>query len=369
MSVATRTRRAWAAPIRRATPRQWRARSIPASRPPRRPQAVVLVDEHDWPGSLAASVARERAAPRAAALRRRRHPARREPPGAAGDASDRRGRAGRCPGDPDRDLGRRARGLSDAHRDSRRGDPAAVAAAIERLSRAPAAARPRQVIVLAADAPLALQMPAAGLAAESGAPILFVNAGTVPAATAAALTRLRRPAIYVIGPSAVGARALGGARAASGTSRPIRRRLDGRPKRRSRARSRTRSPWRASPTAASAGESKNPATASCSRTPARPLDAPAGAPLSASGDYAPLLLLESSAAVPPALARYLSDIQPAYGSAPQYQPVHGAYNHGWLIGDERAISAGHAGRNRLHARDLPAPASLSRRSRRRRTAE
>ena len=42
--------------------------------------------------------------------------------------------------------------------------------------------------------------------------------------------------------------------------------------------------------------------------------------------------------VPSALAGYLSDIQPAYGTAPQYQPVHGAYNHGWLIGDERAIS-------------------------------
>ena len=28
----------------------------------------------------------------------------------------------------------------------------------------------------------------------------------------------------------------------------------------------------------------------------------------------------------------------AYGKAPQYQAVHGAYNHGWLIGDESAIS-------------------------------
>ena len=70
----------------------------------------------------------------------------------------------------------------------------------------------------------------------------------------------------------------------------------------------------------------------------RPLDAPASALLSATGDYAPLLLVEGPEGVPPALAGYLSDIQPAYGSAPQYQPVHGTYNHGWLIGDERAIS-------------------------------
>ncbi len=72
---------------------------------------------------------------------------------------------------------------------------------------------------------------------------------------------------------------------------------------------------------------------------ARPLDAPAAALLSATGDYGPLLLLASAAQIPPALAIYLSDIQPAYSSAPQFQPVRGVYNHGWLIGDERAISA------------------------------
>ena len=43
--------------------------------------------------------------------------------------------------------------------------------------------------------------------------------------------------------------------------------------------------------------------------------------------------------MPPALAQYLGNIQPAYGTAPQFRPVRGVYNHGWLIGDERAISA------------------------------
>jgi hypothetical protein len=70
----------------------------------------------------------------------------------------------------------------------------------------------------------------------------------------------------------------------------------------------------------------------------RPLDAPAAAPLSATGQYGPLLLLDSANAVPAPLASYLSNIQPAYGRAPQYQPVHGAYNHGWLIGGAGAIS-------------------------------
>jgi len=71
----------------------------------------------------------------------------------------------------------------------------------------------------------------------------------------------------------------------------------------------------------------------------RPLDAPAAALLSATGNYGPLLLLESPAVIAPELAAYLGDIQPAYTSAPEYRPVRGVYNHGWLIGDESAITA------------------------------
>ena len=43
--------------------------------------------------------------------------------------------------------------------------------------------------------------------------------------------------------------------------------------------------------------------------------------------------------MPTVLAGYLSNIQPAYTSAPEFRPVRGVYNHGWLIGDESAISA------------------------------
>jgi hypothetical protein len=70
---------------------------------------------------------------------------------------------------------------------------------------------------------------------------------------------------------------------------------------------------------------------------ARPLDAPAAALLSATGDYAPLLLLEGADAIPSALAKYLGDIKPAYTA--KVPAVKGVYNHGWLIGDEGAISA------------------------------
>jgi hypothetical protein len=66
----------------------------------------------------------------------------------------------------------------------------------------------------------------------------------------------------------------------------------------------------------------------------RPSDAAAAAPLSASGTYGPLLLLEDANELPLPLGRFLLDIQPGY----ERDPVRGVYNHGWLIGDETAIS-------------------------------
>src|SRR5205823_4505715 len=71
---------------------------------------------------------------------------------------------------------------------------------------------------------------------------------------------------------------------------------------------------------------------------ARPLDAPAAARLSANADYGPLLLVPGPGALPAPLGGYLADIQPAYTAPPQFQPVRGVYNHGWLIGDESSIS-------------------------------
>jgi hypothetical protein len=67
---------------------------------------------------------------------------------------------------------------------------------------------------------------------------------------------------------------------------------------------------------------------------AQPLAAPAAAPLSASGKYGPLLLVDDANALPRPLRGYLLDIQPGY----RRDPVRGVYNHAWLIGDDRAVS-------------------------------
>jgi hypothetical protein len=66
----------------------------------------------------------------------------------------------------------------------------------------------------------------------------------------------------------------------------------------------------------------------------RTLDAAAAAPLSASGTYGPLLLIEEADTLPLPVGQYLLDIQPGYTR----DPARGVYNHAWLIGDEAAIS-------------------------------
>jgi len=297
-----------------------------------RPRAVVLVDEHDWPAALAASALASvplgapllysdgEALPEATAeaLTAMR------PVGAATLGGVQVIRVGSAPVPG----GLRTRTVSSA------GAPATVAASIAHLLVLADGSAPNQVIVLPVDGPPALQMPAAGLSAESGAPILFVNPASVPAATAAVLRGLGRPAIYLLDPQSLDSRGLA-ALAHFGHVTPI-------------------------AAGAGAGEADSPVDNAIAvarftngtfgwgvkepghglvfANAGQPFDAPACALLSASGDYAPLLLLESANGLTPALTSYLSDIQPAYSSAPQFQPVHGAYNHGWLIGDEQAIS-------------------------------
>jgi hypothetical protein len=213
------------------------------------------------------------------------------------------------------------------------GVPSATAAAVERLLLTlDRGSAPRQAIVVPADAAPALAMPAAGLAAESGAPILFVTLARASAVTIEALDRLHRPSIYVIDASAIGRRTLRELRRLGSVT----------------------SITSGAPTAGNAAVQnaievarftdgtfgwgvKEPGHGLVFANAARPLDAPASALLSATGDYGPLLLLASATQIPPALSGYLSDIRPAY-RAPQFPPDRGAYNHGWLIGDEQAIS-------------------------------
>ncbi|MEA2215983.1 MAG: hypothetical protein QOK19_1544 [Solirubrobacteraceae bacterium] len=213
--------------------------------------------------------------------------------------------------------------------------PAPISGEIEQLLEQVQGGRPRQAIVMGTGGSRASQMPAAGLSAESGAPLLLTDPGSLSAATAAALTRLHRPAIYVMNGAAVGKAVLGAlAKLGSVTRIP------------EAGTGESASPAAGAIAAARFTDGsfgwgvKEPGHGLVFANSARPLDAPAAALFSATGEYGPLLLLEAPNRIDPGLAAYLGNIQPAYTTAPEFRPVRGVYNHGWLVGDERTIALG-----------------------------
>lgn len=289
-----------------------------------RPQTVVLVDEGDWPAALAASTLAGR--PLHAPIL---YTSARGLPRASSDALAAMGPAGAASLAGAQAIAVGAAQLPAGYdgRAVRASDSVALAVSIERLAGALRKRAPSHIVVTALDAPPAMAMPAAGLAAQSGAPILLVERGRMPQATAAELRRLERPSIYVVGPTGVVServerelRAFGpvtridGGNSPAGNSIAVARYSDG----------------------AFGWGAVEPGHGLVFANAARPLDGPASAALAATGDYAPLLLLEAADALPASLASYLRDLQPG---TPPTGPVHGVYNHGWLIGDEDAISA------------------------------
>jgi hypothetical protein len=202
-------------------------------------------------------------------------------------------------------------------------DYAALAQAIDRLQTA-AAGKPSSAVVVASAEQPGFSMPAAGWAAKSGDPVLWVTRDAIPPATRAAITAHKRPKIYVLGPeSAVSEKVvdqlgeLGDTRRISGPD-PVANAI-------AFARFSDGSfGWNV----------VDPGHGLVFATTQRPLDAAAAAALSASGTYGPLLLVTAANALPAPLQDYLLDIQPGYDE----DPVRGVYNHGWMIGDEGAVS-------------------------------
>lgn len=289
-----------------------------------RPRAVVIVDAGDWPAALAAS---------ALAAAPLRAPILYAEGGRLAPASAAALRAMKPTGSPPlrgaqviaigvaAPAGYRALTLTSS-------SPYALAAQISTLVRRLHGNRTPAAIVASATAQPALSMPAAGLAAESGAPILLVSSKGVPAATSAALASLEHPPVYAIGPeSAIDAATLAslqttGEATRIGASSTVENAI------KVAAYTNGHFGWGV----------QEPGHGLVFARSSRPLDAPAAALLSSSGNYAPLLLLTGAEGVPAELVRYLRDIQPAYGHTPESLPVRGVYNRGWLIGDEQAIS-------------------------------
>ena len=203
--------------------------------------------------------------------------------------------------------------------------PVSLARAIDRLQTS-AAGDPADTVLVATADSAQYAMPAAGWAAKSGQPVLWTNRNALPAETRAAIEAHKRPRIYVLGPEDAISDGVVGQLERLGT---VKRVAGNDPVTNAIAFARYsdgRFGWNV----------VDPGHGLVFANARRTQDAAAAAPLSSAGTYGPLLLLPDAGTLPAPLQEYLLDIQPGYDE----DPVRGVYNHGWLMGDESAISAG-----------------------------
>jgi len=297
------------------------ARAVfPAASPQTRPGAVVLVDSREWRVPLATSVLVSRPI-RAPILF---SDGAKLPP-ASGETLKALGPTGSEPaggaqvirvGDVAKPAGLRTT-------DIRAGSPFKLAREIDAFQSAARGHPSRRVVVVSANAP-EYAMPAAAWSAKVGDPILFVTGTGLPGDTAAALRTHGHPMIYVLGPSSV---------IAPRVTKLLRKygrvvRIGG------------RTPVDNAIAFARYADKSfgwgvvDPGHGLVFASTSRPLDAVAAAPLSASGTYGPLLLLDNADKLSAGIVQYLLDIEPGY----QKDPTRGVYNHGWIVGSDKAIS-------------------------------
>jgi hypothetical protein len=209
--------------------------------------------------------------------------------------------------------------------DVRGTDPFALAHAIDAFSAAARGRESDRVVIASADDP-GYAMPAAAWAAKSGDPVLFVRRDAVPAETRAALVAHRKPKIYVLGPpetisdNVVAALNKLGTVTRVGSGDPVRSSID----------------FARFIDGSFGWGVVDPGHGIVFARADRPLDAVAAAPLSASGTYGPLIVVSNADRLDAPVDAYLLDIQPGY----RKDPVRGVYNHGWIVGDDKAISVG-----------------------------
>ena len=300
---------------------------FPATSPASRPRAVVLVDQADWQGIVAASVLASE--PLGVPLLLSDGD---ELPEATADAIERldpRGsdlardaqviRIGPKPPEP---SGRKTAQLGAPN-------PFDAAARIDRFFTAIRGEPSDAVMLVAHDQP-AFAMPAAALAARSGTSVLFTERGRVPAATRKAIEAHSKPDIYLIGPERVIGEAVEKQLEDLGT---VRRVAGDTPVENAVALARyDRGGFGWGITA----PGYNITVASTKR----PADAAAAAALATNGVFAPLLLTDRADRLPEPLDVYLRVLQPGF----QDNPSEGVYNHAWILGDEETISLSVQGR-------------------------
>jgi hypothetical protein len=308
---------------------------FPSAAPGTHPTAVALAPSDDWQASIAASVLM--ASPIHAPILL--SPAKALPAATSG-ALDQLSPTGAGSiggaqviriGDVPTAAGLRAAAVKGT-------DPYALAAGIDRFMSA-AEGRTSSDVMIASGTQPAYAMPAAGWAAESGNPVLFVEAGQIPSATRQALLAHQSPHIYVLGPPSVISNKVLKQLGRYGTVKRI---GAADPASNSVAFATYRDP------ACKYGQAcvhvpgsfgwamRSPGHGYVLLNSSRPLDAAAAAPLSGSGDYGPALLVDNPSSLPkPVLNFFLDYATPGYT---EEGPTAAVYNHGWVIGDQSAIS-------------------------------
>jgi ell wall binding domain 2 (CWB2) len=307
---------------------------FPSAAPGTHPTAVTLAPTDDWEAAIAASVlmAPPIRAPTLLSGSASLPPATTNAlgllaptgSGPAGDAQVIR------VGDVPAPTGLRGTSITGAN-------PYALAAAIDRFQSAAAGTQSPDVVIASADDP-AYAMPAAGWAAESGDPILFVNSSGIPAPTVQALSN-QKSHIYVLGPPSVIPDSILTQLRKYGT---VNRVGDTDPAANSVAFAVYRDPPCAvnQPCAHLPGSfgwaMRSPGHGYTLINASNTLDAAASAALSASGSYGPQLLIDDPNTLPQSVLNFFLDYAtPGYTAE---GPTAAVYNHGWVIGDPSAIS-------------------------------
>jgi ell wall binding domain 2 (CWB2) len=203
-------------------------------------------------------------------------------------------------------------------------NPAEIAAGVDRLRQRLTGDEPAHLLLVSSDEP-AFAMPAAAWAARSGDPVLFVQRDFVPKPTLEALKRHEDTPAYVLGPeSAVSKKAFDQVgKAAPGAKRiaapdPVESAIE----------------FARYADGTFGWNINDPGHGFVLANAETASDAGAGAPLSGSGTWGPLLLTDDSEELPSALKGYLLDLKPGYLD----DPTRAFYNHVWVIGDEAAVS-------------------------------
>jgi hypothetical protein len=218
-------------------------------------------------------------------------------------------------------------------------DPYSVAAGIDRFVTAADGGKASPDVVIASSSDPAYAMPAAGWAAESGDPILFVTPKSIPKPTIQALQAHQKPKIYVLGPPSVVSNSVlkqlgryGTAKRISGTD----------PASNSVAFAVYRDPpckfgQACVHVPGSFGWAmRGPGHGYTLLNASQPLTAAASAALSGSADYGPQLVVDDGSTLSkPVLNFFLNYATPGYT---QEGPTAAVYDHAWIIGDERALS-------------------------------